>query len=92
MMIAVLFIVMVYITNAKSEFFTQGQVWPSGIVVACVCVSVSLVCLSLACPRDNLRPIQSRITKFGPKVQNTLVKVPIILWTDQTWPSRLNKT
>ena len=34
--------------------FTRGQCWPSGIVVACVCVSVRPpVCQSRACPHDN---------------------------------------
>ena len=27
-----------------------------------------------ACPHDNLRPIQARITTFGPEVQSILVK------------------
>ena len=59
----------------------------------CVCPSVCLsVCQSLACPRDNSGPVQARITKFGPKMQNTLVKVPIVLWTDRTWPPRSNLT
>ena len=39
----------------------------------CLCVR-----LSLACPRDNLSPVQARITKFGPEEQNTLVKIPIV--------------
>ena len=69
-----------YYTN----YFTRGQFWPSAIVVACVCVCVSVcvcqsMCQSLACPRDNSGPVQARITKFGPKMQNTLVKVPIVL-------------
>ena len=69
--------------------FTRGQFWPSGIVVACVCVCVCVcVCQSHACPRDNLEPVQARITKFGPKMQKTMVKVPIVLWTDRSWPSR----
>ena len=75
--------------------FTRGQFWPSGIVVACVrvCVCVCVcVCLSLACPRDNSGPVQARITKFGPKMQKTLVKVPIVLWADWPWPSRSNST
>ena len=38
----------------------------------CVCVYQSW-----ACPHDNSSPVQARITKFGPKVQNTLVKFPI---------------
>ena len=59
----------------------------------CVCVSVCLsVCQSLACPRDNSGPIQARITKFGPQMQRTLVKVPVVLWTDRPWPSRSNLT
>ena len=49
-------------------------------VCVCVCVSVCLsVCQSLACPGDNSGPVQARITKFGPKMQKTLVKVPIVL-------------
>ena len=67
--------------------FTQGQFWPSGIVVACVfvcvCLSVCLsVCVSItcSCPRDNSGPVQARIAKFGPKMQKTLVKVPIFLF------------
>ena len=50
----------------NSLVFTRGQFWPLGIVVACVCLSLSVclsVCLSLACPRDNSGPIQARITK-----------------------------
>ena len=39
----------------------------------CVCVFQSL-----ACPRDDSGPVQARIIKFGPKMQNTLVKVPIV--------------
>ena len=79
--------------------FTHGQFWLSGIVVACVCVCVSIclsvclsVCQSLACPRDNSGPVQTRITKFGTKMQNTLVKVPIVLWNDRHWPLRSNLT
>ena len=48
---------------------------------ASVCVSVC-VCMcvyqSLACPRDDLGPVESSITKFGSKMQNTLVKVSIV--------------
>ena len=47
-------------------FFTRGQFRPPGIVVAWVCV-----CVSIACPRDNSGPVQARITKLGPKMQNT---------------------
>ena len=43
----------------------------SGCVCVCVCVYQSL-----ACPLDNSGPVQARITKFGPKMRNTLVEVP----------------
>ena len=47
--------------------FTRGQFWPSGIVVACVCLSVCpSVRQSRACPRNNSSPLSARITKFGP--------------------------
>ena len=53
---------------------TLGQFWPPGIVVACVRPSVR----HQVCPRDNSSPVQAWLTKFGPKMQNTLVKVPIV--------------
>ena len=79
--------------------FTRGQFWPSGIVIACICVFVRVcecvyqsVCQSLACPCDNSGPVQGRIAKFGPKMQKTLVKVPIVLGGNWHWPSRSNLT
>ena len=79
--------------------FTRGQFWPSGIVIACVCVCVRVcvcvcqsVCQSLACPRDNSGPVQARVAKFGPKLKKTLVKVPIVLGGNWPWPSRSNLT
>ena len=66
--------------------FTRGQFWPPGIVVAPVRPSVR----HKVCPRDNSSPVQARITKFGPKMQNTLVKVPIVFGGNQPWPSRSN--
>ena len=62
---------------------------------ASVCVSVFVcqsVCQSLPCPRDNLGLVQARIGKFGPKMQKTLVKVPIVLGGNLPWPSRSNLT
>ena len=80
-------------TNKFHIVFTRGQFWPSGIVVASVCLSVCLcVRQSLACPRDNLSPVQARITKFGPEEQNTLVKIPIVLGVNWPWTSRSNLT
>ena len=62
---------------------------------ASVCVSVCVcqsVCQSLACPHNNLGPIQARIAKFGPKMQKTLVKVPMVLGGNWPWTSRSNVT
>ena len=85
--------------GAAKVIFTRGQFWPSGIVIACVCGSVCpCVCMcvcvyqSRACPHDNSSPIQARITKFGPEMQNTLVWVPIVLGDDRPWSSRSNLT
>ena len=60
-------------------FITRGQLWPSDIVIVCVCLCV-YVCVrqSSVCPDDNLWPAQATITKIGPEVQNTLVKIPIV--------------
>ena len=57
----------------------------------CLCVHLS-TCQSGACPHDNLWPFQTRMTKFGPKVQNTWVTVPIVLGGDWPRPSRSNVT
>ena len=45
-----------------------------------------------ACPHYNSLPIQARITKFGPIMQNSLVKIPIVLGGNWPWPSRSNLT
>ena len=75
------------------SIFTRGQFWPSGIVIACVCGSVC-VCVyqSRVCPHDNSSPIQARITKFGPEMQNTLVWAPLVFGDDRPWSSRSNLT
>ena len=57
----------------------------------CVCVCVCGY-QSRACPSDNSSSIQARIAKFGPDVQNTLVKVLIVLGDDRPWPARPNLT
>ena len=74
--------------NCVSFFITQGQFWPAGIVVACVCLSMCpyvrqpWACPAWIgqCPQDNFFwSIQARITEFGPEVQNTLVNIHIVL-------------
>ena len=72
--------------------FTRGQYWPSGIVVACVRPSVRQSVRHQVCPCDNSSPVQARITKFGPWVEKTLVKIPIVFGVDWPWPSRSNLT
>ena len=73
---------------AEASFSLQVLSLPASVCVyQCVCLSA---CQSLACPHDNWGPVQVRITKFGPKVQNNLVKVPVVLWSDWSCPSRSN--
>ena len=69
-------------------FFTQGQFWPSGIVIlrASVCVCLS-VCQSLTCPHDNSGPVQAVITKFVPKMQNAYCFVD---WSTLTFKVKFN--
>ena len=45
-----------------------------------------------ACPHHNSLPIQARIAKFGPKVQNSLVKILIVWGGNWPWPSSSNLT
>ena len=71
-------------------FFTWGQFWPLGIVIARVCMSVC-VCVrqSRGFPHDNSSSVPARTTKFGKKLQNNLVYVPIV-GGDWSCPSRSN--
>ena len=48
----------------------------------CLCVYQSL-----ACPHENSSPVQARIAKCWPEVQNTLVKILIVLEIDWCWSS-----
>ena len=47
-----------------SQFFTRGQFWLLGIVVACVRPSLSPSVHHQVCLRDNSLPVWARITKF----------------------------
>ena len=63
----------------------HSHLYPRPVLLpASVCL-----CESLACPHDNSGPIQARITKFGPKMQDTLGN---FLWWDRPWLSRSNLT
>ena len=48
-------------------------------VCVCPCVCQSM-CQSLACPRDNSGPVQARIAKFRPKMQQTLFLRSLLFW------------
>ena len=43
-----------------------------------------------ACPWDNSSPVCARTTKFGPEVQNTLVKISIVLGVHWAWHIKFN--
>ena len=45
-----------------------------------------------ACPHHNKLPIETRITKFGLEVHNSLVKILIVLGGNWPWPSSPNLT
>ena len=45
----------------------------------CVCVFIRLSGHLPSFQHNNLWPIEARIIKFGTKVQNTLIKIPVIL-------------
>ena len=70
-------------------FFYPRPVLASGYC-RCPCPSARPSVRHQVCPCDNSSPVQARITKFGSKMQNTLVKVPIVLGGNQPWPSRSN--
>ena len=61
----------------------------------CRCLRLSVcVCVRQprAFPRHKSPHVQARTIKFGQKVQNYFVKVPIVFGGDWPWPSRSNLT
>ena len=77
------FILLIDIETHCVWLLPKGQFWPSCIVVACVCLDVSIRARqSRTCPCDNLSLVQPGITKFGPEVQHNLFKIPIIFRVD----------
>ena len=73
-------------TILKSQFLPKASF---GLQVLLLPASVH-VYQSIACPCDNSRPAHTRITKFGSKMKNTLVKMPMVLGGNRPWPSRSN--
>ena len=78
----------------SGEFLPEASIGLWVLLPASVCVYVcQSVCQSLACLCNNSGPVQVRITKSGPKVQNNLVKVPNVLWSNHFFlHSRSNLT
>ena len=79
--------IMIYITVGGMYFVFLPEasfgLWVLSLP-ACVCVYVWMpvyvsVCQPRVCPHHNSPPVQARITKFGPEVQNTLVKI-LLFW------------
>ena len=73
----------------NSHFYYPKPVLDTGIVVASVCLSL---CLCLCVSITNSSPVQTRITRFGLEVQNTLVKILIVLEVDWCWSLWSNLT
>ena len=55
--------------------------WPSRSNLT----SKSIITPFWACPCNNSSPLQARITKFEPELQNALVKIPIVLRVNWAW-------
>ena len=67
----------------KPYCFGGDWPWPSRSNLT----SKSKVTPFWACRHDNSSPVQARITKFEPKVQNTWVKIPVNFGIDWSWSS-----
>ena len=79
-------IMMFYAIEGSFDFYPRPLL-ASGY---CRCLFPSV--LHQVCSHDNSSLIQARLTKFGPKMQNILFQVPIVLGGNRLWPSRSNLT
>ena len=70
----------------RAPLFWGDWPWPSGSNLT----SKSKLTPFWAWTRDNSSPAQARTTKFLPELQNTLVKIPIVLGVDWAWHVKLN--
>ena len=60
----------------EASFSLQVLLLPKSVCVCeCLCVCV---CEPLACLHDNSSPAPARIIQFGPEMQNTLIKIPMV--------------
>ena len=63
--------------------FYPRPFWPTGIVIACVCVCVCLsVCQLLLVQTITRRPFKLGSPNLNQKMQNILLKVPIVFGAD----------
>ena len=75
------------------QFYYPRPFWPTGIAIACVCVCVYLcVCQLLLVRAITHHTFQLESPDFNKKMQNILVKGPIVLGADWAWPSMSNLT
>ena len=65
--------------------------WPTGIVIACVCVCVC-ICQLLLVRMITHHTFRLESPDLDEKMQNILLKVPIVLGADWAWPSMSNLT
>ena len=73
--------------------FYPRPFWPTGIVIACVCVCVYLcVCRRLPVRAITHHTFQLESPDLDEKMQNILLKDPIVLGADWAWPSMSNLT
>ena len=70
--------------NCESFVFYPGPVLAFGYCHGLRVCGFFCLCVyqSLACPHENSSPVQARIAKFWPEVQNTLVKIPVNCFGD----------
>ena len=69
--------------------------WHRGIVIACVCVCVCVylcVCQLLLVRAITHYTFQLESPDLDEKMQNILLKVPVVLGADWAWPSMSNLT
>ena len=67
----------------RSVHFYPRPFWPTGIVIACVCVCVCLsVCQLLLVRMITRHPFKLGSPNLNQKMQNILLKVPIVLGAD----------
>ena len=76
---------------SRKYHFYPRPFWPKGIVIACVCVYLC-VCQLLLVRAITHHTFQLESPDLDEKMQNILLKVPIVLGAGWAWPSMSNLT